>query len=232
MLHAGGMKLGKEGFKTASYYGLGFNSDRILFLIDKSESMIRYGKWSGLLEELTGFLSSSADTLHFNIVEFSDQVDLWEDGLQPLDQRSQKDAMRFLQRTNPYGPTNLSHAIKIAFEDTDADSVVLLSDGRANRGDAQEPDEILSELRQLNRYTRLSVYTVYLSGGPMIPYEARHGCTGDCPAPSEVDFEAWKRSKRDWLPTTKHGEMLARMASENGGECTIGFGKPWHASPP
>jgi VWA domain-containing protein len=217
---------------TVSYFGLDLRSDHVLFLVDRSESMLFFGKWAGLIDELSTFLENSPKTFHFNIAEFSDHPKKWERKLQPLNKRKLKDAMSHIRRSAPYGPTNLWDTFVETFEGTDADTVVLLSDGEANRGDLQEPEEILEGLRTINRYTRLRIHTVYMWYGIAIPYKEDHSCSKNCPAPREIDPESWKEEKRQWLSKTVHGSMLTKIAADTDGIATIGFGKPWHQLPP
>ncbi len=228
----GGFDLQNSASDTVSYFGLDLQSDHVLFLVDKSESMVWYGKWPGMIEELETFLDNTGKTFRFNIANFSDHPDTWGPELRPLSKRNRKDAMRHLQNSNPYGPTNLWEAIEETFENTNADTVVLLSDGEANRGNLQKPEELLEGIRRINRYARLRIHTVYMWRGISIPYESDHNCTGNCPAPRTVDAEVWKEDMRQWLPSTTHGKMLATMAADADGNATIGFGNTWHVRPP
>ena len=228
----GGFDLQNSASDTVSYFGLDLQSDHVLFLVDKSESMVWYGKWPGMIEELETFLDNTGKTFRFNIANFSDHPDTWGPELRPLSKRNRKDAMRHLQNSNPYGPTNLWEAIEETFENTNADTVVLLSDGEANRGNLQKPEELLEGIRRINRYARLRIHTVYMWRGISIPYESDHNCTGNCPAPRTGDPEVWKEDMRQWLPSTTHGKMLATIAADADGNATIGFGNTWHVRPP
>jgi hypothetical protein len=185
-----------------------------------------------MVEELDLFLDNTGKSFYFNIAQFSDHPDKWEPELQPLSKRSRKDAMRHLQNSNPYGPTNLWEAIEETFENTNADTIVLLSDGQANRGNLQKPEDLQEGIRRINRYARLRIHTVYMWRGISIPYESDHNCTGNCPAPRAVDPEVWKEDMRQWLPSTTHGKMLATIATDADGNATIGFGNTWHVRPP
>jgi hypothetical protein len=228
----GNLNLKDSASETVAYFGLDLQSDHVLFLVDKSESMVWYGKWPGMIEELDTFLDNTGKSFRFNIAHFSDHLDAWEPELRPLSKRSRKDAMRYLQNSNPYGPTNLWEAIEETFESTNADTVVLLSDGKANRGDLQGPKELREGIRRINRYARLQIHTVYMWPGISIPYEANHRCTGKCPTPRQIDPVAWEKDLRKRLPHTTHGKLLASIATDTGGISTIGFGNTWHQRPP
>ena len=228
----GSFDLKSSASDTVAYFGLDLQSDHVIFLVDKSESMVWHGKWPGMVEELDLFLDNTGKSFYFNIAQFSDHPDKWEPELQPLSKRSRKDAMRHLQNSNPYGPTNLWEAIEETFENTNADTIVLLSDGQANRGNLQKPEDLQEGIRRINRYARLRIHTVYMWRGISIPYESDHNCTGNCPAPRAVDPEVWKEDMRQWLPSTTHGKMLATIATDADGNATIGFGNTWHVRPP
>ncbi len=50
--------------------------------------------------------------------------------------------------------------------ETDYDEMFVLSDGVPTLGDVRQPKELLVLVRESNRYSRLTINTVYVSGDP------------------------------------------------------------------
>jgi Mg-chelatase subunit ChlD len=87
--------------------------------------------------------------------------------------RNKKAARKWIARLEPEGNTNIFDALVRAFDSTGAgsdsrlardaaDTVYLLTDGRANRGAVIDPLELLDEVERLNRHYRVTIHTIAL----------------------------------------------------------------------
>jgi len=214
-------------YAQKEYYGLQVASDRVLFVLDKSESMY-YGLFDGVVEEMRAHLDSSGPTTKFGVIEFSDKIAPWNAGLVPANAANIEEAAKFLHRAPPYGPTNMIDALRAAFQTPDVDAIVLLSDGLPNRGDPKDPKGILAAVGQINRYQRVAVHTVLLLDGRRFPYDAPKG--KDVPPPDEAELKR-RDEMRVYAPTTEIGAFLRNLALGNDGNFSVGFADSW-APPP
>ena len=57
-----------------------------------------------------------------------------------------REAITFLHRKKPYGPTNVIGPLRRARETAELDAIVLLSDGLPNRGTPSKPHAILEAM--------------------------------------------------------------------------------------
>ncbi|MBN2491128.1 MAG: VWA domain-containing protein, partial [Planctomycetes bacterium] len=82
-------------------------------------------------------------------------------------------AGNWIERIVPEGLTNIFDALVRAFsrvgrgsaerlEPLAADTFYLLTDGHANRGEVQDPTELIEELARLNRHHRVIIHAVGL----------------------------------------------------------------------
>ena len=147
------------------YYGFAVRSSRVMFVIDVSRSM----GWNGRLETAQKELQQVVERLpsrsRFNIVTFSDVANAWNEKLVPATPENVKKAVRFIERLEPVNATNAYDGIRTAFRDEDVDTIFLLSDGSPTAGAVLEPDAILAEVREMNRWRRVRIHTVALLKG-------------------------------------------------------------------
>jgi hypothetical protein len=209
------------------YYGLKVASDRVVFVLDKSESMY-YGLFDGVVEEMRAHLDSAGPTTRFNVIEFSDKIAPWNTQLVPANAANVEDVVRFLRRAPPYGPTNMIEALRTAFKIEEVDAIVLLSDGLPNRGDPHAPDGILAAVRGINRYQRVALHTVLLLEGRAFAHDAPKG--KDVPPPDETEIRR-RDEMRAFAPTTEIGAFLRSLALGNDGSFSVGFADAWMPPP-
>jgi len=209
------------------YYGLHVASDRLVFVLDKSESMY-YGLFDGVIEEMQAHLESAGPTTKFNVIEFAETPKPWQSKLVAANAANVSQAVAFLKRDMPYGPTNVVDSLRLAMRDEEMDAIILLSDGLPNRGDPSEPRAIIEAIAKENRYTRLAIHTVLLLTGRAFPHDAPRGA--GVPPP---DGEELKRREemREWAPTTELGSFLEDLAARNDGTFGIGFADSWLPPP-
>ena len=209
------------------YYGLQIASDRVVFVLDKSDSMY-YGLFDGVVEEAQAHLESAGPTTRFNVIEFADKPKPWSKELVPANRVNISAAVQFLTRDTPYGPTNIIDALRHALHTPDVGAVVLLSDGLPNRGNPSKPDRIRAAVQKENRYTRIAIHTVQLLVGRVFPHDGPRGSD----IPPLDDGERDRRDKLSaWAPTSDLGAFLHRLAQENDGHYGVGFADKWKPAP-
>jgi Mg-chelatase subunit ChlD len=98
--------------------------------------------------------------------------------------RDKRAAAEFIESSKAVGPTNIYGALKRAFHlvgigardrnyKTGADTVFFLSDGQPTRGDIQDPNRILEEVKRWNRLRRVKVHTVGVGPGHSVSFMKR-----------------------------------------------------------
>ncbi len=209
------------------YYGLQVASDRVVFVLDKSDSMY-YGLFDGVVEEMRAHLDSAGPTTRFNVIEFAEKPVPWRADLAPANAANLEEAVRFLHRERPFGPTDMIAALRMALATPEVDAIVILSDGLPNRGDPKKPDGILAAVGRLNRYQRVAVHTVLLLDGRRFPHDAPKG--KDVPPPDEAELKR-RDSMRLVAPTTESGIFFRNLALGNDGDFSVGFADLWLPPP-
>lgn len=209
------------------YYGLQVASDRVVFVLDKSDSMY-YGLFDGVVEEMRAHLDSAGPTTKFNVIEFADKPVPWNAALAPANAANLEEAVRFLHRERPFGATDMIAALRMGLGTPDVDAIVVLSDGLPNRGDPRKPDGILAAVGKLNRYQRVAVHTVLLLDGRQFPNDAPRG--KDVPPPDETELKR-RDGMRVFAPTTEGGIFFRNLALGNDGDFSVGFADSWLPPP-
>ena len=64
------------------------------------------------------------------------------------------------RKQEPDGGTNVYDPMEQALEEEDADTIVLLSDGRPEHGRYTDPDELRAAVNRLNRTRRAAIHCV------------------------------------------------------------------------
>ena len=151
-----------------TYYGIPVVSRRVIFILDVSGSMATKVDTAGrtrldlakeaLVQALTRFTKET----RFNIVFFHTQVRAWGRKLMPATRANQKKAVGFVRSTRPMGATNLYGALELAFQDKDADTIYLLSDGSPTAGEIVDPARIAREVLSWNLLRRMVIHTISL----------------------------------------------------------------------
>ncbi len=214
-------------YAQKDYYGLEIASDRLVFVLDKSESMY-YGLFDGVIEEVRAHLEGAGPTTKFAVVEFDEKATAWKGSFEPVNASTIDEATRFLQRSLPYGPTNIIDALRMAIAMEEVDALVLLSDGLPNRGTPSTPAAILAELSKTNRYARVAMHTVQLLEGRVFPHDGPRG--KDRP-PLDSGEKLRREQMRVYAPTTELGAFLKNLALDNDGHYGIGFADSYMPPP-
>jgi hypothetical protein len=101
----------------------------------------------------------------FEVVSYSDKADTWAGKLVPATPENVRRAVRFVERLEPQNGTNIVDGLRAALKNVDADTIFFMSDGTPTVGSPVDPDEILAELREANRWRRVRIHTVALLRG-------------------------------------------------------------------
>lgn len=151
------------------YYGFAVRSSRAVFVLDVSRSM----GWNGRLElarkELVQVLERLPARTQFTIIPFSETAPAWSEKLLPATPDVVRRAVRFVERLEPIGGTNSFEALRAAFADDSVDSIFFLSDGYPSVGVVVDPDEILAQVREMNRWRRVRIHAIALVKGEPPP---------------------------------------------------------------
>ncbi|MHC4471780.1 MAG: PDZ domain-containing protein [Planctomycetota bacterium] len=209
-----------------SYFGLKIASNRLAFVLDKSESMY-YGLFDRVVEEVRIFLESAGPTTAFTVVEFAEKPKLWSKGLKPANAMSVKDVVAHMKRGKPYGPTNIMDSLDLAMGLRRVDTVVLLSDGLPNRGARTKPNEILRAVTAGNRYTRVAIHTIWMVRGRGFPHDMR----GKEKPPLEDEEVARRNKIRETVGKRRLARFLMSLAARNEGTFGVAFADWYHLPP-
>ncbi len=209
------------------FFGTRIRSDRVALVLDKSESMY-YGLFDQVVDEVAAFLSAALPTTFFGVIEFDAEPRPWQKRLVPANAGNAEEVIDFLQRAKPTGPTNIIDSLRMALALPDVDSVVLLSDGLPNRGDPQTPNEILEQVRQQNRYARVSIHTLLVERGRKFPHD---GPKGDKKPPLDEAEKERRGHVRKVAPDTVLGSFMRSLAEQNEGRFEVVFAD-WYEPPP
>ena len=69
---------------------------------------------------------------------------------------------KWLKKLEPGNGTNLYDALELALKMDDIDAIYLLSDGRPNGGRYRRTQDILREVKKINRRRRVSIHGISL----------------------------------------------------------------------
>lgn len=209
------------------YYGVKIASDRVIFVLDKSDSMY-HGLFDGVVEEMRAHLDSAGPTTRFNVIEFADKPVPWNAALVPANAANVEDAVRFLHRATPFGATDMIAALRLALQAPDVDAIVVLSDGLPTRGEPKTADGILAAVGEANRYRRVAVHTVLLLEGRRFKHDAPRG--NKVPPPDEGELKR-RDEMRLLAQAFEEGIFFRSLALGNDGDFSVGFADGWEPPP-
>ena len=160
----------------AKFFGIRIISHRVIFIIDVSGSMneLVRGEFAGengaprmevAKEELAKAVEGLDEEALFNIVIFSSDVDAWLDaGVSSAEAGNKAAAKEYIERLGAMGGTNLYGALRSAFEDPDADTIVVLSDGEPSVGDVIDPHTIREDVVRWNEHRGIEIHCIAVGG--------------------------------------------------------------------
>jgi hypothetical protein len=215
-------------YAVTSYFGAKVASDRVVLLLDKSETMY-YSLFDAGVDETKAFLEAGGPTLLFGLIEFAEKPVEFRKKMVPANAANLAAAIEFLNKDKPYGPTNLADSMRLAISTEDADTIVYLSDGEpANRGTPTEPAALLAEFAKVNRYQRMTIHVVWMAPGRQFPYDGPRG--KDKPPLDDKEIARRKdiRDHADQFPT---GSFLAALCAAHGGTFHVAFADQYDPPP-
>ncbi len=158
------------------FFGIRIISHRVIFIIDVSGSMneLTRGEFVGengaprmevAKDELALAVEGLDEEALFNIVIFSSDVDAWLDaGVSSAEAGNKAAAKEYIERLGAMGGTNLYGALRAAFEDPDADTIVVLSDGEPSVGDVIDPHAIREDVARWNEHRGIEIHCIAVGG--------------------------------------------------------------------
>lgn len=131
----------------------------------------------------------------FNVATFAGVVTPWQKSAVLASEENVEAAIKWLEVQFPRGGTATFDALAFGLAQPEIDTIYFLSDGVPSLGRFEERETILSEVRKLNRFRRVTIHTVALIIG-LSPIE----------------------SARKYEDPDDMADIMSRIASENQGE--------------
>ncbi|MHC4972380.1 MAG: VWA domain-containing protein [Planctomycetota bacterium] len=195
----------RDGTGRVYFFDVGMRTAAVVFVIDVSASMSRQdeqhiARLEYAARELGQAVQKLPPATRFRVLAFASDVRHFPSRQrEPGDKTHAAEATRWLRSLKPAGATNTYGALMQALNDPmEPDTIVLLSDGNPYRCAYQgktfsEHEQILAEVRRVNRRRRIRIHTVALLSGVYSDDDAEDAASA--------------------------AEFLRRLARENGGEC-------------
>ncbi len=154
------------------YNGMELKSFRVIFIIDRSGSMtgqmtttiggkqVSGTKHEIAIKELTKVINQMDKRYWFNVIFYNQAFEVWQKKLTRATDKARKAAIKWINSVKPEGSTNIGDALEEAFKDKKADTIYLLSDGRANTGKYPDPGSIISAVKGWFRKRRIKINTI------------------------------------------------------------------------
>jgi len=153
-----------KGYEVPRYYDFPIYARRVVFVLDRSDSMSAGEEMSKLESakvELKTAVNGLAEQVYFGIVLFDARVRNWNRELIAADDKSKQAAARYIDGISAGQGTNTYEALLEALQmDGNTEAVFFLSDGAANDGDITEPDDIVKAIATENYFRRATVYSI------------------------------------------------------------------------
>ena len=151
--------------EESTYHGIGLRSDRIIFVLDVSNSMAWNNRLVLAKAELVNVIEKLRKETRFNLLTFSNRVNAWQKGLKKALPGSRARAKRFARVHKALGGTNTIAALHTALSDPDVDTIFFLSDGFPSMGPVIDPELILLDVARRNRFRKIRVHCIALVVG-------------------------------------------------------------------
>jgi hypothetical protein len=171
--------LEEELKKAPKFFGKEIVSKRFCFVIDVSGTMHQEDKYSGgeggqpvvarrvdmVKDQLKKMVAALDPKTKFNIIAFSSGVQMWQERkLVSATAQNKQDAIDFVNRFNAFGTTHADEALKEAFANQEADTIVFLTDGAPTHSGAHDDttrliSEIHSFVADANKSRRVVIDT-------------------------------------------------------------------------
>lgn len=191
---ATGVERRKPGKRRPEFFGVEILSQRIMFVIDCSGSMVLYdpaseegGGGGGadyrvrqriyrVKSQLKAVIEKLPKRARFNIVSYSNTLNKFNPkGIVAANGKWKKKAYGFADSLQANGYTHTDEALKEAFKDRAIDTIILLSDGAPTREGSRANliPEILEWVRKNNRLRKITIHTFGFDGPGVTPPNSR-----------------------------------------------------------
>jgi len=148
----------------ASFYGIPVRSNRIVFVIDQSGSMLELvgsiTRFESALRETREVAAKLGKDARINVIFFETAIHPWKRKLVPLNRGTRKDLHGFLDSKTASGGTNLFDALEMALLTSEVDTIFVLSDGMPEAGRFVLKQDILREVGKINRTRRVAIHCI------------------------------------------------------------------------
>ncbi|MBI5360144.1 MAG: VWA domain-containing protein [Planctomycetes bacterium] len=165
--------------ETSAFCGIPVLSRNIIFVFDLSGSMRSETQKNGPVkidtarEEMSKVIKSFTKEVKFNIIllgsdsrgNYNKKEKMFEERLISAADAGKEKAIKFINRQEPNGWTNLYDAVMLCFEDKDVDTIYLLSDGVPSRGVFVARTDIIESIKRENRFRKICIHTIKIGSG-------------------------------------------------------------------
>lgn len=152
-----------------SYHGHSITSRHVVFVVDRSLSMEWGGRFERAKIELSKTINSLPEDVQFSIIFYGARLKVWSSSLKPASSRNKKRAVHWVMEQETIPSTATFEALATAFEIDGVETIYLLSDGDPNVGRFTTPDAICREIRAVNTFRRVRIYTIGFFFGEVPP---------------------------------------------------------------
>lgn len=160
-----GREPGRSSLERVTYYGIPIWSERVVFVIDLSESMGEPAGADGSItradqarRELGDALAGLPDTSRFNVIRFRSKPEVLSP--RPLSPARPNRAASLRWIDAPGGGTNIHDALEMAIAAGGGDTVFLLTDGAPSCGTYRNKTEILESVGRMNRFRKVRIHAI------------------------------------------------------------------------
>ena len=148
-----------------SFYGMTIYAKRVVFVIDRSGSMNSSVNGETRLEraqkELQRAIKALTESDYFNIVAFSDRMQVFQTKLVQATEANKVDGIRFGYGLDALGETACYEPLKMGLDvSNDLELMLFLSDGEPNAGALVDPQAIVVAIANHNLTQRTTIHTL------------------------------------------------------------------------
>jgi uncharacterized protein YegL len=157
-----------EGGSRPKFFGHELKNARVIFVIDRTGSMNEASsggktKLQVLKDELTKTISSFDKRYWFNMYFYSVGCFVWKPKLQKATDQIKTQAIQYIKNLAGAGMTDIGGALRKASQDPDADTIILLTDGKPTAG-ITDTEQLLKDVRSWNKFKKIKINTVGMAG--------------------------------------------------------------------
>jgi len=158
----------REDKSRPKFFGPELKNARVIFVIDRTGSMNEASsggktKLQVLKDELVKTISAFDKRYWFNMYFYSVGCFVWKPKLQKATDPVKQAAIQYVKNLAGAGMTDIGGALRKASQDRDADTLILLSDGKPTAG-ITDTEQLLKDVRSWNKFKKIKINTVGMAG--------------------------------------------------------------------